>query len=66
MRAFWSDFGRGPSADAAITVDVEAAISIWLDEVRGGRGNFLGLIDVNGNAIQFYFDEGIPDHVDDA
>jgi hypothetical protein len=29
-------------------------------------GNFLGLIDDSGNTIQFYFDEGIPDHVDDA
>jgi hypothetical protein len=28
--------------------------------------NFLGLIDDQHRTIQCYFDEGIPDHVDDA
>lgn len=47
-------------------VDLTEAERIWFDEIRGAQGNFLGLIDHRGNTIQFYFDAGIPDHVDDA
>jgi hypothetical protein len=66
MKAFWNDCGRGPSSDSAKEVNVVEAGLIWSDEVRGVRGNFFGLIDEQGNTIQFYFDAGIPDHVDDA
>ena len=66
MRVFWNDCGRGPESDSAKEVDIEEAGLIWSDEVRGVEGNFLGLIDDQGNTIQFYFDAGIPDHVDDA
>jgi hypothetical protein len=66
MRAFWNDCGRGPSSDSAKEVGLAEAGLIWSDEVRGVRGNFLGLIDDQGNTIQFYFDAGIPDDVDDA
>jgi hypothetical protein len=66
MRVFWNDCGRGPDADSAEEVDIKEALRIWLDEVRGVKGNFFGLIDDQENTIQFYFDAGIPDHVDDA
>jgi hypothetical protein len=66
VRVFWNDRGRGPDADSAKEVDLKEALSIWLSEVRGVEGNFFGLIDDQGNTIQFYFDAGIPDHVDDA
>jgi hypothetical protein len=66
MRAFWNDSGRGPSSDSAKEVDLTEAGLIWSDQVRGVQGNFLGLIDDQGRTIQFYFDEGIPDDVDDA
>jgi hypothetical protein len=66
MRAFWNDSGRGLSSNNAKEVDLTEAGLIWSDEVRGVQGNFLGLIDDQGRTIQFYFDEGIPDDVDDA
>jgi hypothetical protein len=66
MKIFWNDCGRGVSSHSATAVDVEAASLIWSDDVRGVKGNFLGLVDQAGNTIQFYFDEGIPDDVDDA
>src|SRR5262245_27147826 len=66
MRAFWNDCGRGPDADSAEEGDLKEALRSWLDEVRGVKGNFFGLIDDQANTIQFYFDAGIPDHVDDA
>jgi hypothetical protein len=66
MKAFWNDCGRGTTSDSAEEVDLKEAGRIWSDEVRGVEGNFLGLIDDQGNTIQFYFDEGIPDYVDDA
>ena len=66
MKAFWNDRGRGVDSKSAKEVDLEEAGLIWSDEVRGVEGNFFGLIDDQGNTIQFYFDAGIPDHVDDA
>jgi hypothetical protein len=66
MKAFWNDCGRGPGSDSAAEVDLAEAGLIWSDEVRGVRGNFLGLIDVEGRTIQFYFDSDIPEDVDDA
>ena len=66
MRVFWNDRGRGLSSAAAKEADLETAISIWFEEVRAASGNFLGLTDARGNTIQFYFDAGIPDDVDDA
>src|SRR5688572_4403273 len=66
MKAFWNDSGRGPDSQSPTNVDLEEATRIWFDEVHGAKGNFLGLVDEQGNVIQFYFDEGIPDHIDDA
>ncbi len=66
MKAFWNDCGREPRSDSAEEVNLSEARSIWTDEVHGVQGNFLGLIDDQGNTIQFYFDAGIPDDVDDA
>ena len=66
MKAFWNDCGRGRSSDSAKEVNLTEAGLIWSDEVRGVQGNFLGLIDDRGRTIQFYFDDSIPDDVDDA
>jgi hypothetical protein len=66
LRAFWNDRGRGCASEAAKTVDLREAGLIWSDEVRGVEGNFFGLIDESGNTIQFRFEAGIPDDVDDA
>ncbi len=66
MKAFWNDCGRGLTSDSAREVNLEEAGLIWSDEVRGVKGTFFGLIDDQGNTIQFYFDAGIPDHADDA
>ena len=41
------------------------ALDAWAD-MRGMRGNFFGLVDDLGRTLQFYFDKGIPDGVDDA
>ena len=66
MKVFWNDQGRGVEADKAIDMNLEKASLIWTDEVFGVEGNFYGLIDGNGKVIQFYFSDGIPDHVGDA
>jgi hypothetical protein len=66
VKAFWNDCVRGPGSDCATEVDLAKAGLIWSDEVRGIRGNFLGLIDKEGRTIQFYFDSDVPDDVDDA
>ncbi|MBB2962659.1 hypothetical protein [Methylobacterium sp. R2-1] len=66
MRAFWDDCGQGIPSDQATPVNLWEASRIWSDEIRGVQGNFLGLIDDEGRTIQFYFDAGIPDGVDDA
>lgn len=66
MKVFWNDCGRGLSSDSPEDVDLEEAGLIWSDEVRGVEGNFFGLIDDRENAIQFYFESGIPNHVEDA
>src|SRR5262245_32104773 len=66
MKVYWNDGGRGPEFDAPVEVTFEEADRIWTDEVRGMHGNFLGLIDDQDRTIQFHFEEGIADHVDDA
>ena len=66
MKSFWNDRGSGVASDAPIEVTLERAGIIWSDELRGVEGNFFGLVDDHGNTIQFYFTEGIPDHVEDA
>lgn len=66
MKAFWNDCGEGLSSDSAKEVGLKEADLIWSDEVHGVEGNFFGLIDDQGNTIQFYFDDGIPDHIEDA
>lgn len=66
MRAFWNDCGIEVPSDQAREVDLREAGTIWSDAVRGVEGNFLGLIDEQGRTVQFYFESGIPDGVDDA
>ena len=65
MKMFYEDGGRGPTAEEAREVDVRAARDAWAD-LRGKRGNFFGLIDDQSRTLQLYFDESIPDGVDDA
>lgn len=66
MKIFWNDDGRGLGSDSPKEVNLAEARSIWSDEVYGVQKNFLGLIDDWGRTIQFYFDESMPDDVDDA
>ena len=66
MRAYWNDGGREVTSDMAKEVSLQEARLIWSDEVRGMRGNFFGLIDDQERTVQFYFDAGIPDDVEDA
>jgi hypothetical protein len=65
MKAFWNEFGRGPEPDAPVEVTLIQAQNTWSDG-SGAKGNFFGLIDAEERTIQFYFEEGIPDHVEDA
>lgn len=66
MKAYWDDCGNGRVGDDAEHVDLREARLIWSDTVRGIAGNFLGLIDDLDRTIQFRFEAGIPDGVDDA
>lgn len=65
MKAFWNDCGQGPTSESPVDVSLEQAQLLWSDS-RGVEGNFLGLVDDLGNTIQFYFNAGIPDDVEDA
>lgn len=65
MKVFWNDCGRELPFDQAREVDLREAQRMWSDG-SGARGNFLGLIDEQDRTVQFYFDEGIPDEVEDA
>jgi hypothetical protein len=66
MKAYWDDGGRGTPNGAAKPVNLEEAKRIWIDEMGGVRGNFLGLIDDDEQTIQFYVDQTLPDNVEDA
>ena len=66
MKVFWNDCGNALTSDQAREVDLHEAGLIWSDEVRGVKGNFFGLIDDQQRTIQFYFEAGIPNHVEDA
>jgi hypothetical protein len=66
MKVYWNDGGRGPDAKIAQNATLNETLLVWSDEVRGMKGNFLGLVDDQDRTIQFYFDEGIPGHVDGA
>lgn len=66
MKVFWNNCGRGPDSNAPKEVDRKEATEIWLGKVRGIHKNFFGLVDDAGRTIQFYFDESIPDDVEDA
>lgn len=65
MKLFYDDGGRGPTHEQAREVDVRTARDAWAD-LRGKRGNFLGLIDEQRRTLQLVFLEGIPDDIDDA
>lgn len=65
MKAFWNDCGQGPTSESPVDVSLEQAQLLWSDS-RGVEGSFLGLVDDLGNTIQFYFNAGIPDDVEDA
>jgi hypothetical protein len=66
MKIFWNDCGDELPSEAAKAVDLPEALRVWTDVVRGVEGNFLGLIDNQNRTIQFYFESGIPDDVEDA
>lgn len=66
MKMFWNDGGRGVESNLAKEASLREALWTWSDEVRGVEGNFLGLIDEAERTIQFYFEAGIPEAVEDA
>lgn len=67
MKAFWSDQSTNVNVSSAQArpVILNEALDIWAD-LSGMEGNFFGLIDDRGRVMQLYFDDGIPNHVDDA
>ncbi|MDX2089522.1 MAG: hypothetical protein SFX73_16835 [Kofleriaceae bacterium] len=65
MKVFWQDGKTGVHADDATEMTRTQALDRWAD-LRGKHGNFFGLIDDQDRVLQFYFDESIPDDVDDA
>jgi hypothetical protein len=65
MKAFWNDSGRGLQSSDAREVDLVEARLIWSDDVRGVKDNFFGLIDDEDRCVQFYFEDSIPDDIED-
>ena len=65
MKAFWQDLHEIVDESEARALTLNEALDTWADG-RAVEGNFFGLIDEQDRTIQFYFVDGIPDHVEDA
>ncbi len=65
MKAYWNDCGEGPASESPVEFNLAQAQRTWSDG-RGVEGNYFGLIDNLDNTIQFFFNAGIPDDVEDA
>ena len=65
MNAYWQDLEGVVHSTHPRTLTLTEALNQWADG-RGAEGNFFGLIDSEDNTIQFYFEDSIPDDVDDA
>ena len=65
MKVFWYDCGDQVDPGMAMEMTLDQADLRWSDG-SGAQGNFFGLIDDQDRTIQFYFDESVPDDVEDA
>lgn len=66
VKAYWNDCNMGLASYDARDVDLREAGLIWTHQVRGVAGNFLGLVDDAGRTVQFFFEQCIPNRIDDA
>lgn len=66
MKLFWFSSGQGVPSDQAKEADLDEVREMLSEQMNGEEGNFFGLVDDAGRTIQFAFEEGIPDHVEDA
>jgi len=65
MKAYWQDCEYVVESSHPHTLTLNEALDRWADG-SGAEGNFFGLIDSADNTMQFYFEDSIPDGVDDA
>ena len=65
MQAYWQDGHDIVEVTHPKTSTLLETVDRWADG-SGAEGNFFGLIDANDNTMQFYFEDSIPDDVDDA
>jgi len=65
MDAYWQDCEDVVESSHPHALTLNEALNRWAD-ISGAEGNFFGLIDVANNTMQFYFEDSIPDEVEDA
>ena len=65
MKAYWQDCEDVVESSHPHSLTQTQSHDRWAD-CRGAEGNFFGLIDSDDNAMQFYFEDSIPDDVGDA
>ena len=65
MQAYWQDSHNIVESTHPKNLTLIEALDRWAD-ISGAAGNFFGLIDADENTMQFYFEDSIPDDVDDA
>jgi len=65
MKAYWQDCEYVVESSHPQQMTLVEALDRWADG-SGAEGNFFGLIDADDNSMQFYFEDSIPDGVDDA
>lgn len=65
MMAYWQDGSDIVASSNPQQLGLVDALNRWADG-HAVQGNFFGLIDENNCTIQFYFVDGIPDHIEDA
>jgi hypothetical protein len=65
MKAYWQDCEYVVESSHPQYLTLNESLDRWADG-SGAEGNFFGLIDAANNTMQFYFEDSIPDEVDDA
>ena len=65
LKVYWNDCDDVVDSTGPRTLTQTEAMNRWADS-SGAEGNFFGLIDADENTMQFYFEDSIPDDVEDA
>lgn len=65
MQVYWQDGHDIVESTHPKPMTLVEALNRWADG-SGAEDNFFGMIDADDNTMQFYFEDSIPDDVDDG